>query len=703
MAEGVAPPTRSREHHRAFLSLAAFFLLLHGVWFGVDERGPFADQFRYYEQALHFRGHELALDHPSHPPLYPALAALIPGNGFHHLRWLNLVLILGSLWLVHRWAQQVLPDAGSLAAAALALTTPLVVSVQHLFYIEVLLFPLVVATWLLLPSAAKPASTQRMLALGLVGGLGLLTKWTWPVFVLPAVLAALRYASLRSWLLSAAMATLVAGPWYLTHWSDILQFAHEGVISGAGWISRTVGMEGLLYYPKAIAGSWWSLVLTLLACVGVVSVWRSSRRCGLVSAANILFPLLVFALIPTKKARHLLPILGLLSILSVQGVLSLCAARIRKLALGLLVAGGLGAACAVSFMPAEVHGQRMAGLPLTMRSHGDDPGPPTRASVLAPLVADIATAVPPESRVLLAFHLAELRDTDFSAAMLATNNPRRFPLIPLALPEPEALRHFPLTVSRGSEGNAGVLEVTHILLRSGPLWLRVQSGLPVHRHASALQEALLDPDGALADVGETKEFPAADGSALWLWTPKDAASTRRALLQLALREDPDHDSAWKELDETIPPPQRRLGRLVELGLLPSACLGLDSSDKAERLAAARLILQHHSHLTSLVLRIAALDEPELATVAQRLLNLRDDFHTRPHTRAIVQRLVAEHHTLGDRRAVLRWIHRGLKCNALSASDAQALLLACGEAAGSETRVTLLQDLAVRLRSAMSRR
>lgn len=699
MTDARATLAGSRVRPGAGILITAALILMHGLWFALDERGPFSDQFRYYEQALHLRGDALAAAHPSHPPLYPALAALVPGRSFHALRWLNLGLALATFWLTHVFARRHLEKAPALTAAVLAVAAPLTVSVQHLFYIETLLLPLVLATWILLPDGERPASGLRMLGLGLIMGLGLLAKWTWPLFTMPALLLALRNAPLRSWMYAFATAAAVSAPWYISHFEDITSFVSTGVLGGAGHISALTGSEGWLHYPKALGGSWWGMAFVLAAAGGACILLRRDARRGLELSSGILLPLAVFACVPTKKVRHLLPILPLLSVFAVVGVLRITTARTRTSVLCILSAAALSAAAGTSFLATETCATRVFGMPLAMRPHGDDPGPPQSASPLLPLVPEIAASVPPGSCVLIAFHLPELRDTDFNASMLADMNPRRFPLIALALPAPESARRFPLHAAPGDEGTAGILEATHILLRSGRIWLRVQSRFPVHRHAAALQEAILDPDGFARGSGVMTSFLADDNTTLELWTRREGRATEQSLYRLALREDPDHERAWTALDGIVPPPGLRARRLVDLGLWPVAALDLDATDPQRRSAAAGALLRHHSHLTALLQRIAAMDDPVHAAAAGRLLQLRDDYYTRASESGNIAKLVAEHHSLGDQRAVLRWIHRALAGRVIEDREARVLLAQVGESAGQSTRLALLTLLAERVRSA----
>ncbi len=698
MADARAPLAGWRERELPLLLFATALILLHGLWFALDERGPFADQFRYYEQALHLRGDKLAEAHPSHPPLYSALAALVPGQSFHALRWLNLGLALATLWLMHAFARRHLERAPALAALALTVAAPLTVSVQHLFYIETLLLPLVLATWLVLPDTTRPATARRMLGLGAIMGLGLLAKWTWPIFTLPALVLAWRQAPLRMWILASATAAVVAGPWYITHCGDITSFVSTGVLGGAGHISTVTGSEGWLHYPKALAGSWCGVALMLAATLGTLAWLRRDARRGLTLALGVLLPLAVFTIVPTKKVRHLLPILPLLALLAVEGLLQLTALRARAAMLLALTLTALAVAVGTSFLASDVQSKKVLGLPIAMRPHGDDPGPPQTASVLQPLIALVAASVAPDSRVLLAFHLPELRDTDFNAAMLADANPRRFPLLPLALPEPESSRRFPLATPPGAEGTAGLLDASHVLLRRGRLWLRVQSRFPVHRHAAAVQEAFLDPDGTARGCGTLTRFAAADGTALELWAPLEASPARHMLQRLALREDPDHDLAWRAVDGAVPPAGQRARRLVDLGIWPAAALDLDTEDPLRRKVAVRAILQQHSHMTALLERVAAMSDAEDNGAAARLLTLRDDYYTRIDAAPILARLVAEHHSQGDQRAVLRWVQRALAAHVLDGSEARVLLAQAGEAAGPSARDALIEHLAERVRT-----
>ena len=496
---------------------------LHVAWFATDARGPAQDQFRYYEMALHLRGDALAADHPSHPPLYSALAALVPGRSFHALRWINCALALLTLAAAYRFARHWLPAQRALAAALCGTMAPLVVSLAHLFYIENLLLPLVLLALSMFFDQRTRGSLRPALLLGSVCAAGCLAKWTFPLFVLPAALWWFWNAAPRARWAATLACILLAGPWYALHANAMAAFLEQGVLGGAGHISRVEGLSGWLYYPKALAGSWLGMLTLVAAVIGWLRLARERRTEAICLALTLLLPLVVFAMVPTKKPRHLLPLVPLLALAATSAAASITSSRTRGATIALLLASTLAAGCWVSTQGALTLGP----LPLWMRAHSDDPGVPQAASEGAALAEATPKFVGSDDIVLLTFHTPHLRDTDFRAAALEQRSTLRFRLLPLHLPDARAAA-FPLHAPNDPDGSAGLLEAQAVWVKGGLLWTRVQSGLPVQRNAVALTEALLDPDGLLAGLPVLHETTLEDSSVCRLIAlPNDAATRRK--------------------------------------------------------------------------------------------------------------------------------------------------------------------------------
>src|SRR5262249_15360837 len=112
-----------------------------------------------------------------------------------------------------------------------AASFPLVIRYSHMFMLDLPLASMTALSIYLLWKTDAFERTGASIALGLALGAGMLTKWTFPFFLLaPFLYEAIsgfrttpeRRRCLRNCGLSLIIATLVAAPWYLVHCIQII-------------------------------------------------------------------------------------------------------------------------------------------------------------------------------------------------------------------------------------------------------------------------------------------------------------------------------------------------------------------------------------------------------------------------------------------------------------------------------------------------
>ncbi len=221
--------------------------------FLVDLAGP---------QPSRFVKRALVEDMGDYPSLYPASVGLwwwaagggIPGRP--GVRAVNLVWLLGAagaLWIITR---QLGLKTGAVAAVAL-LHLPLSAGLARHFMPEGALAATVTlavaaACW----QRARP-TPARALLLGLVLGLGLLTKQTFPFYAAVPVLWAVRWRRSLAW---ALVGGLVVLPWLVHNGAE--QWAYA--TTSAGYRGEGGITAHGLYYPLALVGLALGPVWTLL-------------------------------------------------------------------------------------------------------------------------------------------------------------------------------------------------------------------------------------------------------------------------------------------------------------------------------------------------------------------------------------------------------------------------------------------------------
>jgi 4-amino-4-deoxy-L-arabinose transferase-like glycosyltransferase len=196
--------------------------------------------------------------------------------------------------------------AGLLAVSCLN-TIPLIFGISRLVFVECLLVPIVCA-WVYY--LFKGGSWK---ALGVLFGLGMLAKVTFPLYVLAPTLAlAFRGRRVTDWLKTAALGGVIAATWYAFNARTVLKFA---LSTSFGDIAKPYGEGGL----GAISAYLRSITLELLsvyytiALLILAALWlrRTDKRWWNAEALAILgwmvVPTVVFTASPDKMYRFEAP------------------------------------------------------------------------------------------------------------------------------------------------------------------------------------------------------------------------------------------------------------------------------------------------------------------------------------------------------------------------------------------------------------
>jgi hypothetical protein len=315
-APGRASRSRRRERALGWLSgpgvavplLSLAFIAISLIWLSVDQQMPDGDAGRHLLLVFNFKENILDNGHllhwfryePSAGAVYPPLvflvgaAGLVLGGGSADapIVALNLVfvpLLVGGCYGIGRIAFN---DArAGILAAVFALATPVVIGQFHIFLLDLPLTAMVAATGWAILASDRFDDRRLSLLVGVLAGLGLLTKQSFVLFIAPLALVVVLRGGYRNWrnvLMCAGLALLIAGPWYLKHLDGLTRVAQEATTQGAG--INPYGPE----YPrgslKNFAWYGWSalnihyfLPLVLFYVTGLVHAlvsWARTRRAG---------------------------------------------------------------------------------------------------------------------------------------------------------------------------------------------------------------------------------------------------------------------------------------------------------------------------------------------------------------------------------------------------------------------------------------
>lgn len=335
------------------LALAGMVLLLVAdswLWVGFqDYTFHRLDDVQHLNNAwsyLHaFARGELLPDNPSHyPPLVPVVTALfcaLTGRPTAGAAVLSLALFTPLLlWGVYRTAlQSGMSGRHSLLAAWVAGTSSSILYFSRVYYLDVPLTAMVMAALALLLGSEGLARRSAAALFAVTAALGLLTKWTFGLFLVGPVLARSRH--LPSLLMVAAIVAGVAFPWYSMH----LQAVTESYRHLASEVAAPLD---LVFYARRFL-----LPHLLLAFVAGVAWCLSSRERTqrfLPLLLAIAVPYVVYSWMPVKDPRFMLPAVPCAAILAVAWLPAL--GRWQALvAVPLALAGFVGAFAWVASPP----------------------------------------------------------------------------------------------------------------------------------------------------------------------------------------------------------------------------------------------------------------------------------------------------------------------------------------------------------------
>jgi hypothetical protein len=265
-----------------------------------------------------------------YPPLYYLQEALILGV-VSYSRFLPILANLPGLFLLgyctFRLAEFHVGRRWGWLAGVLPLLFPLVAWTSRESLLDVSLAGWVAAAVFILWRSRMLESHSWSLLLGVVFALGMLTKWTFPGFLVFPVAYALYSARNRTRSLShLAEAVLIsAAPvlfWYLPNLKSLSQ--RFALTSGTGTMLENDPtawrLQGWLYYPRCLASYYLYLPLTALLIVGFVVWLRRSRSSE--QGTSLLWwwlggSMLLLTLLDAKDPRYVMPLVAPVAILLV--------------------------------------------------------------------------------------------------------------------------------------------------------------------------------------------------------------------------------------------------------------------------------------------------------------------------------------------------------------------------------------------------
>jgi 4-amino-4-deoxy-L-arabinose transferase-like glycosyltransferase len=290
-------------------------------------------------------------------PLIAALPApfyLVFGRRWHAAYLVNIAAMLVLFTALFRIAGHWWNRRAAVFAIAIAGTMPLLYGLARWYMVEYVLTAVLAAAVCLLIESDGLKRDAHAIGFGILCGLGLLLKITFPLFILPVFLCVWLNSGrrLRTLALSAASCLALALPWYAGHLRPTLAFAFD---SGYGSLSGFYGtgpVWSIASVGKYLANVTTNGVSGYFLVLALAGAWmirgRSSPAVPVLAAWLLPFAVLVFG--RNKDVRFVAPLLPAAA-LAVAGVLDAALPKNRNGALlgGLLLGFPLLQMMAVSF------------------------------------------------------------------------------------------------------------------------------------------------------------------------------------------------------------------------------------------------------------------------------------------------------------------------------------------------------------------
>ncbi len=313
-------------------------VLVHLVWEILHTAPPPWDmahhQLRGLDALQAWRQGELMSRFASLSDYYPPLYYLQEAVVFGLLGSTSLISLLSNLpalfllgYFTRKIASRCMDSPFADAAGLLPLLFPMVAWTSRESLLDVALSGWVALSVFVLMRSKWLQVKGWSLLFGLCVAAGMLTKWTFCIFLAPPVVYAFvvaegRKAALRNLIDAALVALPAVFWWYLPNARSLVQrFQSTAEAAAIENDPAVASLMGLVYYPRAVSGYYLYLPLTVLLIWGLW-VWLRKRRTQEAGPAQeirlvavwLLGGGLLMTLLQAKDPRYIMPLAAPLSI-----------------------------------------------------------------------------------------------------------------------------------------------------------------------------------------------------------------------------------------------------------------------------------------------------------------------------------------------------------------------------------------------------
>ncbi|HYR90721.1 MAG TPA: glycosyltransferase family 39 protein [Terriglobia bacterium] len=318
--------------HR-FLLAASFLYLVAAdlIWIARDTRPPFWDMAEHESAALRiyeaFTGQglrgiaDLSQVTAPYPPFYQSVVAgfyAVFGRSVDSAQSANLLAIGILLLATYGLGRTVLEPLPAAAAAVMVNFYPYMLWLSRETLIDYWLTSMVALAMWSLMRTNDFLDRKRSIIFGIVCGLGMLTKWTFALFlVLPTLWAARK--NVKNAAIAAGTAAVLASYWYMHALGSLAQLLR---INSAGAVNEgdpaRLSFQAIVFYVRVLEGYQLFLVLLLAFIAGAILLARNFEWEWMPIVLWIAGGWLGLMLFQNKDPRYSAPLLPAVALITAQ-------------------------------------------------------------------------------------------------------------------------------------------------------------------------------------------------------------------------------------------------------------------------------------------------------------------------------------------------------------------------------------------------
>ncbi len=348
------------------IAATAAFIAMTCWWLSRDRTIPIYDAGAHLEVAFLFHDMIQAgnlLGPLNYESVYPPLGHLVGALGAFvggvtipaPIIAENLVFVPLLALGCYRTGRLLFGSAAGLFAVVFVLGSPLMIAQLHNFMLDPPMTALVAVTiWLVLASEDF-GRVDVAAAAGLAGGVGMLIKVQFALYVAGLVLVVLLHGGWRNWrgfAVFLAVAAVIGAPWYIVHLSEFGRITEiAGTGAGAdvppGNAPPTLSSANLLWYFWSVVNSQMLVPLAALALGGALWMFtrivrgRESRSVRLELLAGAFLTWLINTITPHHDIRYGMPLIVYLAVIATGWIV--CLPRKARLVAIVVLAFGVAA------------------------------------------------------------------------------------------------------------------------------------------------------------------------------------------------------------------------------------------------------------------------------------------------------------------------------------------------------------------------